>query len=773
MEAVGGQEMPVLGIETEERPEMETPMKDTGALASMVDRDYMVARQGRLTKEQEWIEDLRAWKGEYSPDVNIQEGRSRVFVKLTRAWCGGARSLILTILGQDEGFPWTINPTPLPELQGLSIDTLTEAAQMAAQMLPPEQAQAFLEAHDYDSLTKQAKGEAGDRCERMKSAIADQMAEMKWDSRFSRAINPWIIFGTMVVKGPTSIPKRPKCWAKGVDGSWKLALQRWSEGKGGGFDLRPEVDPLDIFSVYPDPVATSLEKAEFVIVRHTLTRHELRGYKLIPSFFEDEIEAVLLERAVTGDWIPEAWESTVDAIVEQTPTARKHDRFVVKEWWGYLSGQKLREHGIKITDDLLESEALVNLWECCGRLIKCTVSNLSPARIPFHFVPYEDIPGSIWGQGVPRQMDDSQALYNACERAKVDNMAMASGPQVVVDMSRIADREEAKKVYPWKQWPVSDMEGLTQPPIQFFQPQSNVPHMQAMQADTRLHLQKETNLPDFAVMGGASSGSHNRTAEGLSMQQNAALAFIRTVIGNLDTYLTQPMVESLYHWNMAFNPSEELKGDYEVVAKGVSGAMTREILTQRLNQLLIAAGNPEIRPWVKVDKAVQLWARAMGYADLDLTYNDKEVAANRQAELQAQSEAKSAPNRVQPTMPRENAVMQLLLHTPDTSPMYGPIYEEASKIWNITNPRLVAALNAWNQGQTETVGPLISPKDAVTMSADITPEELNGQSNGQNTNGNPSQPIPSGEAPGMGLDGGLPPGMPGGIYPQAGLHGGM
>jgi len=778
MEALGAQEMPVLGIEVEERLEMETPMKDMGDLASMVEKHFEIARQGRLTKEQELIEDLRAWKGEYGPDVDIQEKRSRIFVKLTRAWCGGARSLILTILGQDEGFPWTIDPSPLPELDGLNVDALQEAAQMAAQMMPPEQAEGFLEAHDFDSLAKQAKSEASERCDRMKMEIADQMAEMKWDTSFNRAISPWIIFGTMVVKGPTSAPKRPKRWAKGVDGSWKLALQRWKEGKGTIFDLRPEMEPLDIFSVYPDPVATSIEKAEFIIVRHTPTRHELRSYKQIPGFFENEIETVLLEHAATGDWTPEAWESIVDAVVDQTPTARQHDRFTIKEWWGFLSGRNLRDHGIQITDDLLEAEALVNLWVCCGKVIKCTVSNLSPARLPFHFVPYEDVPGSIWGQGVPRQMDDSQALYNACERAKVDNMGMASGPQVVVDLSRSSDREEAKRIYPWKQWAVSDMEGLTQPPVQFFQPQSNVPHMQAMQADVRLHLQKETNLPDFAVMGGIGSQSHNRTAEGLSMQQNAALAFIRTVIGNLDTFLTQPMIESLYHWNMAFNPREGIKGDYDVVAKGVSGAMTREILTQRLNQLLIAAGNPEIRPWVKVDKAVQLWARAMGYSDLDLTYNEKEVAANRQAELQQQAEADAAPKRIQPIMPRENAVMEMLGNTPTTSPMYGPMYTQAAQMWGLMNPRLGAALNAWSQGQTQAVSPLISPEDNAIMQSDLAPEEINAQPTRTvqhfiGSGGDPAGNAGPGEAPGMGTAGMLPAGMQGGMPPQAGLYGGQ
>ena len=765
IEMNGVQGMPVSAIDAGQ-PTDESAMPDTGGLAGLVARHYTQAQDGRRTKQSEWIEDLRAWKGEYAPDVlaNLQTGKSQIFVKLTRAWCGAARSLIMSLLGQDGGFPWDISPSPVPDIEGVNINVLKEAVEMAAQQLPPDQAETFKQGNDFESMAENVKKEAQDRCDRMKKEMEDQLAEMNWEQTFTKALLPYVIFGTMVVKGPVSVPKRPRQWVKEA-GTWKLALKRWSEAEPS--DLRPEMKVLDVFSVYPDPVARTIDEAEYVIVRHVMSRHDLRNLKKAPGFDADEIEEVLFDHPAHGNWVAEEWEETVDATTDHTPNSRKHDRFEVKEWWGHMSGRMLRDHGISIDEGLLEAECLVNLWECAGKMIKVTVSNLEPPKLPFYFVPYEDVHNSIWGQGVPRQMEDSQALYNAAERCKVDNMGMSSGPQTVVDMSRLSDRTNASTQAPWKIWFVNDMEGLSQPPVQFFQPQSNVPHMQAIQADARQHLQKETSLPDFVASGVPGNLAHNRTAEGLSMSQNAALAFIRTVIGNIDTYLTQCMMESLYHWNMAFNPNDEIKGDSEVVAKGVNGAMSREVLTQRLNQLLVAAANPEIRPWIKVDQAVQLWARAMGYTDMDLTYTPDQVMENKQKELAMQAEAESAPKRVQPVMPRENAVMQLLLHTPPTSPMYGAIYVEASQIWGLMTPRLGASIDVWDRATAQQFQALASPQDTQTIAAPLSQEELNapsspaaGTPNGPQ-GGMPPQPVPAGQVAGMGTPGGLPQGLPG------------
>jgi len=1038
MQALGNQEMPALVIDMESLIQDESVMDPgLGDLASLVQDHFNLAKQGRLTKELEWLQDLRAWKGEYDPAVlaRIPENQSKIFVKLTRAWCGAARSLILNIMGMEGGYPWTIDPTPIPDLEHLDLDVLQEAVQQAASMLPSDQAQGFLQNHDFEAMLQAEKQAAQIACDKMQSEMEDQLGEQDWEARFTRTLLPYVIYGTQVMQGPMSVPKRPKRWARDVSGKWKLALQRWQD-TGESFDLRPEFKPLDIFSVYPDPVANRPEELEYVCVRHVMNRHEMRGLSKLPAFDPDALEEVLLRHVETGDWVPERWESPVEAATDHTPTPKKHDRFVVIEWWGFLSGQMLRKYGIEVSDSLLTAECLANIWVCCGEVLKVSVSNMEPPRLPFFFVPYEDVPGSIWGQGVPRQMDDSQALYNACERAKVNNMGLAcltadtvvyrhqrpgakkprkynqkglvkvtigelwdqkhkpnsglrrnilrsldestgeffgnrvkdifcngerdifrvttkrgytikstdnhrfmteimewqelkhfqvgdliavngtnvppflicvdcgdpiihrgarrckrcaakvntwnvrqkigavsnrqasgttargrksvrdemkeacescgkaerlhihhvdrdpwncdpknlktlcepchvaeharhdnfgdsvlhtyvdydeivsiepigtdvvydlwmegpnhnfvangfvshnSGPQITIDASRISDREDAKQIRPFHVRFVNDMEGLTQSPVQIENIPCNIEYFRAVQADARQHLQKETSLPDFLATGIPGNLAHNRTAEGLSMSQNAALAFIRTVIGNIDTYLTQPMIEALYHWNMVFNPRQAIKGDYDVVAKGVSGAMTREIASQRLNQLLVAAGNPEIRPWVKVDNAVQLWAKVMGYEGMDLTYTPKEVMANRQQELAMQAEAESAPNRVQPVMPRENAAMQLLLHTPPTTPMYGPIYEEAAQIWGLMKPRLSSALDAWNQGQANQASPLVNPQDAATLSADLTPEEIHAPPSPAGRplfaqGEGPAQSIPPGAAPGMGAAGGL------------------
>ncbi len=54
-------------------------------------------------------------------------------------------------------------------------------------------------------------------------------------------------------------------------------------------------------------------------------------------------------------------------------------------------------------------------------------------------------------------------------------MAMASGPQVTVNVDRLPPGEELTAMYPWKMWQINDSQyGSSAPAIDFFQPNSNV-----------------------------------------------------------------------------------------------------------------------------------------------------------------------------------------------------------------------------------------------------------------------------------------------------------
>lgn len=70
-------------------------------------------------------------------------------------------------------------------------------------------------------------------------------------------------------------------------------------------------------------------------------------------------------------------------------------------------------------------------------VIKAEINGDPMGRVPYNFASFRKRNGSIWGAGVPEIIKDSQDACNAAARAMINNMAISSGPQVMVDVSQL------------------------------------------------------------------------------------------------------------------------------------------------------------------------------------------------------------------------------------------------------------------------------------------------------------------------------------------------
>ena len=113
------------------------------------------------------------------------------------------------------------------------------------------------------------------------------------------------------------------------------------------------------------------------------------------------------------------------------------------------------------------------------------------------------------------------------------------------------------------------------------------------------------------------------------MMMGAAAGTVRSVIKNIDDYLLAPLGKALYHFNMQFDPDEEIKGDLEVKARGTESLMANEVRSQRLMQLLSIVQNPALAPFAKMDYIIREIAKSL---DLD---PDKVVNSLSDAAIQA------------------------------------------------------------------------------------------------------------------------------------------
>ena len=104
-----------------------------------------------------------------------------------------------------------------------------------------------------------------------------------------------------------------------------------------------------------------------------------------------------------------------------------------------------------------------------------------------------------------------------------------------------------------------------------------------------------SNLPAYTMgaMQNQPLGEAFRTTSNMSMMTGSANMVTKDTVRAFDKFTTS-LLTSLLAWNMEFNPNEELKGDYQVVAKGNLSLVAKEVRGAALDQFVMTL-TPEER----------------------------------------------------------------------------------------------------------------------------------------------------------------------------------
>ena len=109
---------------------------------------------------------------------------------------------------------------------------------------------------------------------------------------------------------------------------------------------------------------------------------------------------------------------------------------------------------------------------------------------------------------------------------------------------------------------------------------------------------------------------------------------LKSVIKNIDDFLTQPMIRSLYDWNMTWNQDKNVKSDMRIIAKGSTALIQKEVQSQRLLQFLSLINNPIDAQMVDREKLLTDIAKSLDI-DPDEVIKSQEELMNEQALQQA------------------------------------------------------------------------------------------------------------------------------------------
>jgi hypothetical protein len=554
-------------------------------LAGHIKTAWSDAKEARNATEQEMIEAMLARRGQYTSDklAKIAENRQpAIYMMVASAKMRQVESLLRdVIVGTGAEKPWTLKPSPVPEvppeIAAELVQRLTQEimASAASGFMPSvEQAQVRLR-QMRDELTPMLMEEAAKRVERMEQKMEDQLVEGRYMEALDQFITDLATFKTAFLAGPI-VRKRPQLtWGQGgeMQVEEKLTLH-WER-----------VDPFDM---YPARYATSLDDGP-LIRKHRLSRRALTEMLGVEGFDDEAIRKVLDQFGDSGlhEWLSIDSQKQ-DAEGKEPQTGAEKGIIDALQYWGSASGKMLKEWGMdeaEVPDP--SAEYNIEAWVIGQYVIKAVLNADPLARRPYYAASFQRVPGSVWGNCPYDLLRDCQDMCNGAARALAANMGISSGPQVAVISERMASGEDVKEMFPWKIWQFdNDPTGGSSKPLEFFQPESNANELMGVYEKFSLLADEYTGIPRYMAGFNESSGGAGRTASGMSMMIGNASKVIKQVMGTIDTQVFTPMLERLYYYNMRYSDDEELKGDINIVARGASSLVAKDAAAVRANEFL-------------------------------------------------------------------------------------------------------------------------------------------------------------------------------------------
>ena len=532
---------------------------------------------------------LRTFNGQYDA-TKLNEirkfGGSEIFLRLVAQKCRAATSLLRDIyLGPDRA--WSVKPPASPDPPDVIVQKINELLMHERQIVTQQTGQPPSTADEtsrrialMESAMDAAKKQAADQAKIAEDKIEDILQQGGFYIALADFLVQICIFPFSCIVGP-EVKILPEL--------------QWPPG--GGPPAVKRVPKLtwrspSPFDLWWTPGISRIEDAE-IIERVRMTRAELNDLLDLPGYNHAAVREVLQHYGQGGYY--DNWDTTdaERAVLEnkENPAWNRSGLIDVMLYNGPVQGQMLAQYGIEVEDPL--RDYFVQAWKIGPHIIKCHLSPSPRQRHPYFITAFENVPNAVLGHGLTDILEDLQEIINGTVRAVVNNVSIASGPQVTVRDDRLSPDETGEEMYPWKRWHVrSDpLSSTSEDPISFFMPTSNAQDM-LMVFDKFAAMADDVSAIPKYIGGQAGSGGAGRTASGLAMLMGNASKILQTVAANIDRDVMQPALIQLADLILLTDETGILTGEEKITVQGVQVAVQRETFRQRQIEYLQATNNP-------------------------------------------------------------------------------------------------------------------------------------------------------------------------------------
>lgn len=578
--------------------------------------DEQVSLKAELEKR--WIDDLRHYNNKYDKETQAKldgaKGKtSTIFVGITRSRTNLAEAKLSDLIFPTDDKNWGIGPTPVPSLAKMEGNNdpvqLVDGRQAVKEDGTP---------YTYAELVRASREEAKKKADLMQAEIDDQLTEGKYNAVGRDVIHDACVLGTGILKGPMVTKRERRSWTQ-LPGS--NAFQMVFE-----YEHRPLFGRVDPWNFFPDMSATSWDDVEFVFERHLLTKKKVRDLMKRPGFIKREVQDLLRQdpRSHRGNlsYLNELRE------INGISNIREDSRYEVWEYHGPIKKEYLLAcgcNGVDLEDPLEEYEGVV--WLANGRVLKVGLNHMDDDALPYSVFCWEKDETSVFGFGVPYRMRGSQKVMNGSWRMLLDNAGLSTGPQIIVNRKVVEPADGQWELQPRKLWYLTSDKADVREAFATFEINSHQAELAAIFEMAMTLADQETNVPQLGnQMNAENQPAVMKTLGGTALWMNSQNIQMRRAVKNWDDDITVPFITRMYNWNMQFSTKDDIKGDYEVDARGSSVLLVREIQARNMMDFLtIANSNPETAGLVKGRAMLKIVAKSMQIPEDEVIKSEDEV----------------------------------------------------------------------------------------------------------------------------------------------------
>lgn len=596
----------------------------------------------RQNIEERWLEDLRQYNGAYDDETLqriVANKSSRLFVNITRAKVKAAESRLSDMLFPTDDRNWAVSPTPVPDLITKSSDKSPLKDDSGQAVTTPE-GQPLTVGDAAAKILEDAKK----RAESMETEIDDQLTEARYNEKCREVIHDATVLGTGILKGPIVIGRTRQSWVKMQNGGEiAYAIKELN-------DPRPGVARVDPWNFFPDMSVARIEDSLSNFERSYMWAIDLHRLKKDRYYIKANIDRALKVGPRTSQLsrnpVNEKRASTYRDEEGEAPQQTDNEQYEVWEYHGPIKTDDLKAAGVDVDGMLGEDSGIDELMGCvifvAGVVIKAYVSPLETGENIYSVFNYEKDESCVFGYGVPYRMRDTQKSINAAWRALHDNAGLSVGPQIILNKDLVAPEDGDWKISGRKVWAMIDRTRSVRDAMATFNIESHQPELQALIELGLRFADTETSLPMIAQ--GEATPQMTKTASGMTLLMNSANSITRSTVKNFDDGITAPVIRRFYDWNMQNSPKNEIKGDYDVDARGSSVLLAKEVQAQNLMALANNfSANAIYGPMTKHAQLYRKVVQAMHISADDVVKTDDEIEQEQQ---QAQQGGAPADPRV-------------------------------------------------------------------------------------------------------------------------------